>query len=151
MNRQLLFEKKYGTLTYDPDGSYILYKAYSPMTGKQFRDVLNQLLQFYKSKSRFHDKLFIIGDIRLQGKIAPAERIWMEEYWNKEMYKAGLREIAFIVPSSILSKKMESLPKTDNGINPYYLEKTLFLSMKEAVIWAENRKQTVFATSYSQM
>ena len=150
MTEQVLFDKRYGKLIFNQEMPYIMYKAISFMTAKQFRDILNQLLYFYNNKKRFHDYLYIIADTRLQGKIAPAERIWLEEYWNYEMYKSGLREIAFVVPYSIISKRFDAMPETPKHNHNYYLEKGLFTNVKESIQWLESRK-TSFQPKYTSI
>ena len=142
MNSKIVFDKPFGTLYYDETFPYVMYKAHSYMTSQQFREMLQVQLEVYRDKKSLHPQFFVIGDTRLQGVIAPKDQEWLHDYWNVEMYKAGLREIAFIVPESIFGTiSMKNYTETTQTQEKYSITTPMFTSLESAKEWLETRRE----------
>ena len=144
MADEILFDEKFGTLYYNAELPYIMYVAHTFMKGEQFKEMLEVQLQSYREKKPLHDQLFVIGDTRLQGVIAKPEQEWLDQYWNVEMYEAGLREIAFIVPESVFgSMSMKNYTEnTQAKTDRYEITTPMFKSLEEAKVWLRSRKKS---------
>lgn len=136
------YTEPFGSLYYDDEFPFIMYRAHNFMTGQQFRDMLEVQLQAYREKRPLHKQLFVIGDTRKQKVIAPAEQKWLDEYWNVEMYNAGLREIAFIAPESAFGEvSMKGYTEnTQSRKDAYSIVTPLVKSMEDAKAWLETRR-----------
>lgn len=105
MNEQSIITRlhtwEYGTLDYDPSVPCIIATHLGFSTDEEFKDMLNQGLQYAIVKRKEHCKMAWLADTSLMSGNAMAE--WAAADWNPRALAGGIYHIAFVSPKDIFA------------------------------------------------
>lgn len=88
---------------YDATVPCVIIENNKYTTGEDFREALTQTLVCFKEKSAEHSKLGWLADTG-NAEVFPEEDIaWVNNELNPQMYEAGVRHIAFVLPKDVFA------------------------------------------------
>ena len=140
MHEEILYENKLAVIHYNQQPPYIKLEVKKYMNSEQFREASEKVIQFYKSRRDKLTQLHFVADTRKQGVTSKEDQNWLNEYWNIEMYKLGLRKIAFIIPEGVFGQLSVNnyVDKTKKQNEKYLINTAVFPSLEAVQNWLSN-------------
>jgi len=101
----VLLKTKYIQIEYHNDVPCIYNRLLSAMSGKAFRVACEQVLELYRQLKKHHLELYGLMDVGSVATLSPEDQVWLLNEWQPRMYRAGLRNLALVVPGISEGKK----------------------------------------------
>lgn len=96
----ILQREKHLTIHYYGDIHCLVQEWHGFATSAQFRQGINDCITFMGE----YETATVISDVRNQGAVKLEDSDWASREALPQMFKIGLRQIAFVVPSNVFSK-----------------------------------------------
>ena len=100
MSEITIIQNEYATLVYHPDTKIVHHTFHKPISGQNFREVLNtgaKTLEKYKASKW-------LSDDRGNSALSPEDTEWSKTDWFPRAVKAGWKYWALVVPEDTLAR-----------------------------------------------
>lgn len=137
----LVHQKPYVTTTFDTSVPCItqVWNGYANST--EFREATLRVLGFVQVCKLEYPHIQFLVDARKLGPLCREDMEWAAQVADPQLYAAGMRKIAFIVPSSALGRtSLKTYQHSAEKVFESPIESRQFADPAEALLWLKNKK-----------
>ena len=94
----IVYQTPFVKIFYDETVPAIYEEWFGQLSSKEFRKALNEKLNAYNKLKKNHEHLYWLNDVRKLRGLTAEDQQWAVNEFHPNLYPAGVRKIAFIVP-----------------------------------------------------
>jgi hypothetical protein len=131
MSAITILDNDYATLMYYPDQKIVHHVFHKPISGQEFRSVLNRGADLLRE----HGASKWLSDDRNNSMLSPEDTEWSKTDWFPRASAAGWRFWALVVPPDLMARL--NLKEFVDAYFEQGLRTMVFVDPQEAMAWLE--------------